>query len=238
MIRMKKNRIRICGRNTTTDPTPAMIPCVRKSRKIDCGISLETNADRAVKPASIASANGVAQANTAWNITNRKAKRISGPIHGFSNSRSSPLATVCRALRERIAARAIVLAASRRSGSVRCQLGLGASSAWVSAAAIAAVSSSSPRRRTATVEITGTPSASSSAFASSVSPSRSARSIMLRATTVGRPSSSTSCANTRCCSRLAASSTRISTSGRTSPSSRPCTAFSVTTSSGLAASRE
>ena len=35
-----------------------------------------------VTPVSSASANGVAQANTAWKITNSSANRIGGPTHG------------------------------------------------------------------------------------------------------------------------------------------------------------
>ncbi len=65
MNRMKANRITICGRNTTTEPTPANTPWVIKSRTSPGGraalaISLSTTT-----PASSASANGVAQANTA-----------------------------------------------------------------------------------------------------------------------------------------------------------------------------
>ena len=114
-------------------------------------------------------------------------------------------------------------AARRRSGSVRCWCGCGAGrvGAALSAAAIASASASSPRLRTATVGITGTPSACASAAGSSTSPSRSARSTMLSATTIGRPSSISSCANTRCCSRLAASSTITSTSGGASPGNSP-----------------
>ena len=237
ITRMKANRITICGRNTITEPTPASTPWVRKSRTRLSGSVVVTPAISALIAASSASAKGVAQANTAWNITNRNANRIAGPAQGCSRTRSSPLARLWRAVLESVAPSAMCLALRRRSGVVRCQLRCGFSPACPPASAIAAVSASMPRRRTATVGTTGTPSASDRAAGSSVSPSRSAMSIMLSATTVGRPSSSTSCANTRCCSRLAASRTSTSTSGRASPTNSPWTTLRVTSSSGLAASK-
>ncbi len=162
---------------------------------------------------------------------------MTGPTHGLSRTRSMPFSIVCRADAESVAPRAMCLATSRRSGSVTWPRHCASSAAWVSASAMAAVSSCSPLPRTATVGITGTPSAADKAAGSSVSPSRSARSIMFSATTVGRPSSSTSCAKTRCCSRLAASTTSTMTSGVASPSNSPCTTLRVTSSSGLAASK-
>ena len=234
---MKKNRITICGRKTTTEPTPASTPSVRKSRISPAGTTSVTTPDTAPTAPSSASAKGVAQANTAWKITNSRPNRMTGPIQGLSRTRSTPFSTVWRVEVDRIAPRAMCLAASRRSGSVRCHCRCASSSAWVSASAIAAASSFSPLRRTATVGITGTPSAADSASGSSTRPSRSARSIMLSATTVGRPSSSTSCAKTRCCSRFAASSTSTMTSGVASPANSPWTTLRVTSSSGLAASK-
>jgi len=74
----------------------------------------------------------------------------------------------------------------RRSGAVICGRVAGASAEASRSAAAAAVSCASPRLRTATVGITGTPSAEASAAGSNTSPSRSARSTMFSATTVGQ----------------------------------------------------
>ena len=88
IVRMKKNRIRICGRNTTTEPTPAMIPSVTRSRKRLSANWVFTPSPSAETPASSASANGVAQLNTAWNTTNSSANRMGAPSHGCSRSSS------------------------------------------------------------------------------------------------------------------------------------------------------
>ncbi len=56
----------ICGRNTTTLPTPATTPSARKLENAPSGRFAERNVPIAAAPASIASISGVAQANTAW----------------------------------------------------------------------------------------------------------------------------------------------------------------------------
>ena len=232
---MKKNRITICGRNTTTEPTPDRMPSVNRSRASPSPIEARTCSVIQPIAASSASANGVAQVKTAWKTTNSKAKRISGPAHGCRNSRSSLACMRWRLVSETIAASAMAWAVTRRSVSV--VWGRGCSGLRSSAAAMAAASSASPRRRTATVAMTGTPRASCKAAGSITRPSRSARSSMLSATTVGRPSAITSWAKTRCCSRFEASSTTTSTCGAGSPGNSPRMTLRVTSSSGLVAFR-
>ena len=51
----KKVRIRICGRKTTTPPTPARIPSVSKDRRSDSGSTLDIASARAFCPASMRS---------------------------------------------------------------------------------------------------------------------------------------------------------------------------------------
>ena len=63
--RMKKKRITICGRNTTTEPTPARTPLVIASRISPSGRIAATRSLTKATPASSPSAKGVAQANTA-----------------------------------------------------------------------------------------------------------------------------------------------------------------------------
>ena len=113
--RMKKNRITICGRKTTTEPTPASTPSVTKSRRTPSGSSAMAHSLRIATTPSSASAKGVAQANTAWNTTNSSANRISGPTQGLSNTRSKPFSTVWRVVRDKIVPRAMCFAAKRRS---------------------------------------------------------------------------------------------------------------------------
>ncbi|MDR6128491.1 pectin methylesterase-like acyl-CoA thioesterase [Sphingomonas sp. SORGH_AS438] len=91
--------------------------------------------------------------------------------------------------------------------------------------------------RTATVGTTGTPSSRASTAGSSTSPSRSARSTILSATTTGRPSAISCRAKRRWLSRLAASITTIIASGTRSKLDRPVTTSRVTRSSGEEGSR-
>ena len=51
---MNRNRIRICGRNTSTLPTPAMTPSVRKLDNAPGGRLVATQPDSAVAAPSIA----------------------------------------------------------------------------------------------------------------------------------------------------------------------------------------
>ena len=105
------------------------------------------------------SADGVAQANTAWNITNSSAARISGPATGCSSDRVEPVGAAAHR----------GFADDRRGGDRRgrgagsverrgWRLGAGRGARRDQQLPSASRSSSSPRRRTATVGITGTPS--------------------------------------------------------------------------------
>src|SRR3546814_610937 len=85
---MKKNRIRICGRNTTTAPTPAITPSAISDRSTPSGMVARTALPRFAKPASIASAGTTAQVNTAWNIRNRMAVSRTSPATGCSATAS------------------------------------------------------------------------------------------------------------------------------------------------------
>ena len=62
---MKKNKMMICGRNTTTEPTPEITPSVIRSRSRLGGSMLFTPALSQATALSSASAKGVAPANTA-----------------------------------------------------------------------------------------------------------------------------------------------------------------------------
>ena len=50
---MKKKRISICGRNTITPPTPAMMPSTSKSLSGPSGMRVATHSPRAETPVSI-----------------------------------------------------------------------------------------------------------------------------------------------------------------------------------------
>ena len=196
---------------------------------------------KAPNPASIASAGTVAQVNTAWNITNRIAISSSGPATGCSATASSACAQRRPAVSDTVALAAI-WRARRCSVTISSSMLPSEARSRVTAAPTridpsAARSPSSPRFLTATVGITGTPSSRSSTAASSVSPSRSARSTMLSATTTGRPSAISWSVKRRWLSRLAASTTTTKASGRRSRLLAPVTTSRVTRSSGLEGSR-
>ena len=188
---MKRNRIRICGRNTITAPTPLITPSTSSERSSESGISAVRNPCNAVKPASIASMNGCAQLNTAWNIRNMIASSRTGPATGCSATASSMCVQRRTVVSDTVAAVAIVRARRWSVTISSCTLPsdfrrrIGPLTTMLESAAL---SSSRPRLRTATVGITGTPSSRSSTLGSSFRPSRSARSTMLSATTTGRPS--------------------------------------------------
>ena len=77
------NRIKICGKNTMTLPTPAMTPSTTRLSTMPSGSTAASIAPMALTPASMRSTSGVAHANTAWNIDEhqpRSAARIAG--HG------------------------------------------------------------------------------------------------------------------------------------------------------------
>ena len=190
-------------------------------------------------PPSSASANGVAQANTAWKITNSSANRIGGPSHGCSSTLSRLACSRCTPISLRIAPSAMCARGEAPLGQ-RQRAGAAASAGRCRRASRPPPSPRAARRaRACAPPRSGSPArraTCASASGSITSPSRSARSTMLSATTTGRPSSISSCANTRCCSRLAASSTITSTSGCASPGNSPRMTWRVTSSSGLAAS--
>ena len=159
------------------------------------------------------------------------AARISGPATGCSSTESS------RRLEARPWPSASVTAlamprASRPSARVSAGTNAtGSRGGSASNGSRAAITSASPRLRTATVSITGTPSRVASAALSSFSPSRAAMSIRLSAITAGMPSRSTSSAKRRCAARLVASATISIASGRRSPACNPSSVSRVTASS-------
>ncbi len=85
---MKKNRIRICGRNTSTLPTPAMMPSTSRLRSAPSGSDCCTHVPSAPTTPLMKSIGTAAQLKTAWNTKNRIAARIAGPAIGCITSAS------------------------------------------------------------------------------------------------------------------------------------------------------
>ncbi len=159
---MNRNSTRICGRNTSTAPTPAISPSRTKLRSSPSGSMFPASAPSQSKPALIASIGGCAQENTAWNIRNSTASRIASPNTGCSSTASIRLVTVS-GLAGRVTPAAMMRSASRCRARVPVRP-LGAQSSPVAAGAASASTSSCsssasvPPRRTAMVGTTGTPS--------------------------------------------------------------------------------
>jgi hypothetical protein len=85
---MKKNKMMICGKNTSTLPTPANTPLMSKSLTRLFGIAALSQLPTAATPSLIASMGTCAHANTAWNTKNKITARITGPKIGFSTTAS------------------------------------------------------------------------------------------------------------------------------------------------------
>ena len=91
---MNRNRIRICGRNTSTLPTPEITPFWTKLCSSPSGSASCASTPSHSKPAAIKSISGFAQANTAWNMTNSRHSRMSRPATGCSSTASTRPVTV------------------------------------------------------------------------------------------------------------------------------------------------
>src|SRR6516164_3693673 len=115
---MKKNKVRICGRKTRTLPSPEMIPSRTKLHSQPCGSTIPAHAPRPSKPLLIRSIGACAQANTAWNIKNRIANRMTRPSTGWST-----ILSTCRVM---LSGRpGILTAASSMRSAWRCAAQLG-----------------------------------------------------------------------------------------------------------------
>ena len=89
---MKKNRIRICGRNTSTLPAPEITPPTIRLRSGPAAISCCTACPKACMPALIQATGAWAQLNTAWNTRNISSASSTGPAIGcitIASSRAS-----------------------------------------------------------------------------------------------------------------------------------------------------
>ena len=216
---MKKKRMTICGRKTTTPPAPAMMPSTIRLCSKPSGSHSPTHSPKAPAPASIMSISTSAQAKTAWKTKNRIAARSSGPNTGCSTTRSRRSLGACGAVsaspkRSRIACtRVWSLPASADTPLLRAAQRSGCSSR--------ARRSSAPSLAIATVLTTGIPNSVESASRSMFKPRFSARSAMFSATTQGRPRRCTASARRRLRRRLVASTTQTTRSGRFSSAARP-----------------
>ena len=103
---MNAKRIAICGRNTSTEPTPAKTPSTTRLRRSPAG-----NCEPIAPPAnaishSMPSIRGVAHENTDWNTTAMSARKISGPHTRCSANASIRSLNVIMALTRRVTLRA------------------------------------------------------------------------------------------------------------------------------------
>ena len=225
-----------------TLPTPAITPSTSRLRSGPSAMWSRTKAAVASTPALMASMGHCAQLNTAWNIKNSSAARITLPHSGCSSARSmassraSGCAGDCTAsCTMRCTSHWVSMTSSMPGGSAVTRGvrpisgGLKASSAVTNAAA--------PPPRTPTVGNTGTPNAALSLATSTRMPRRSAMSVMFSATITGRPRRCASSTRRRFRRSLVASTTHTSKSGNGSPARRPVTMSRVISSSRLKAFR-
>ena len=228
----------ICGRNTMTLPTPEITPFCRKLCSSPAGRVSWTYCPSASKLDDNSSIKGCAQANTAWNITNRIRSRIKRPPTGCSTTESIRAVQVS-GRSGRLTLVAMMRSASRwvaRSSAAvsgRQRFGRSGEGACAKSSSVRRSRSAVPPLRTAIEVTTGTPSASDSFGTSTVTPRRAAMSNMLSTSASGRPVLLSS-SNRRIVSRrLVESATHSTRSGSDSPLVRPSTMSRVISSSGL-----
>ena len=237
---MKANKIRICGKNTSTLPAPAIAPSTTRLRNGPAGMCWLTALAVAAMPVLIRSMGRLAHEKTAWKVTNNSAARIIKPQTGCSTQ-----ASICNCMRCSAGASGAARARMRRTsvcstaavgGSTGGMVTSGEAGGRVHRASCAS-SAAWPSARTAMVSITGQPSSADSRATSITWPRWRAMSTMLSATSIGRPSRFSSSTSRRFMRRLVASTTATMASGTSSPARRPSITSSVTCSSGVAGCR-
>ncbi len=80
--------MRIWGTNSSTAPTPPMMPLPRRPASIRFGTAASTYAARDLKASPRRSCSGAAQVNRAWKNRNITAKKMIVPHTGCSRTRS------------------------------------------------------------------------------------------------------------------------------------------------------
>ena len=197
---MKKYRIRICGRKTSTPPTPATTPSTSRLCSGPSATRLATCWPVHSVAPSINPIGHLAQLNTAWNMSSMVSASMTSPNTGCSASRSnrsdqSHWRWGSRTARSRIS-RIVCLFARISSIAGGCQGRLlvapDKGEAWSSSSS----SCCAPPFLTPTVLTTGMPRAVDKACVSMVMPCARAMSLMLSASTMGTPrrcACSTSC---------------------------------------------
>ncbi len=76
---MKKKSSRICGRKTSTPPTPAMTPSTSRLASSPAGSAPRTASPSAPKPVSIKSIGSAAHEKIVWKTTSIRSRKTSGP---------------------------------------------------------------------------------------------------------------------------------------------------------------
>ena len=78
-MEIKRNSSRICGRNASTPPTPAIIPSARRSVKMPAGRLVRAAWSRPLKMLSIRLIGRVAHEKIAWKTSTITASKMIGP---------------------------------------------------------------------------------------------------------------------------------------------------------------
>ena len=237
---MKKNRIRICGRNTSTLPTPPRMPSTSKLRSRPSAICAWIHWPTPSTPPLIRSIGVLAQLNTAWNTKNISIASRIGPITGCNTIWSifsvrlpvSPTSLVQTDRMRRTSRWVSCTGTKSIAASERATAG-----SVCGSASSALTSAVSPPLRTATVSTTGMPSSCASLSVSITMLRRLATSTMFSASTIGRPSRLISSTSRRFSRKLVASTTHTMLSGAASPARSPATTSRVIASSGVVADR-
>jgi hypothetical protein len=101
---MQRKSTAICGRNTTTLPTPASAPSTSRLRSSPAGNAARSSCPAASTSACIAAPSGGAQVNITWKTSVSNARKINGPHTRCNAMASTRSLTPCavRALRKTV----------------------------------------------------------------------------------------------------------------------------------------
>ena len=209
---MNRNSSRICGRNTTTEPTPFQTPSTISDFRRPAGSTDATQLPECWMSQSTAFCAGVATLKMDWNTATTTARNSSGPATGCRNTASSRRVHLGGAGAWYDAWLPTRPAHWRHLGT-SCRMGSSLGAGFGMAPARKSKTWSTPSPRRALTSATGAPNSAASLCKSTWPPRLRKSSAMLRITRVGRPSARIGAASIRWRPILVESSTSSTASG-------------------------
>ncbi|GBD25351.1 hypothetical protein HRbin30_00669 [bacterium HR30] len=229
---IKANKITICGKNTSTDPTPVTTPPAQSSVSHPRGRTSRQSAASQVKNPSMASIAGAAHVKMLWKKTSSTKARVINPNSGCSNQRS--IRSVRRSGGSSSAPTALQTASTHAKRCTGSSLAGGHVFGWGHrhGSRSRRITWSIPTPRWPTTPTTGMPSWRAKPGMSMRPPRARTSSIMVRTRIIGRRWESSCRTKPRPRRRVVASATATTPSNSASPANLPSSTFSTIRSSG------